>query len=368
MKISQKATVLVIDDETFYIDIIGELLADDYKVIVAKNGQQGLTRAQKEQPDLILLDWLMPDIDGLEVCKQLKNHDRTKDIPVIFLTVKAEIEDEIKGFESGAIDYIRKPMSPPVVKARVKTYIDLKLTQEALNNQNYLLEEKVTQRTEELEQTKDVAINCLASLAETRDNETGFHIRRTQHYVKALAEQLAKNKKFSKVLDKDMIEMMFKSAPLHDIGKVGVKDQILLKPGLLNDEEWQEMKQHATHGVNALERAEALYGTTDFLKVAKEISANHHEKWDGTGYPKGLSGENIPLSGRIMAVADVYDALISKRVYKEAYSHEKSVKIILEMNEEYFDPTIIDAFIEIKDTFAEIAEKFNDKNKELIRL
>ena len=226
-----------------------------------------------------------------------------------------------------------------------------------------MLEQKVAERTAELSQTQDVTIYALASLAETRDNETGNHIRRTQYYVKALAEELAASGTYSNQLDPDTIELLFKSAPLHDIGKVGIPDSILLKPGKLTDEEFDTMKTHSTLGADAIRIAEDIIGNTDtsFLRFAREISATHHEKWDGNGYPLGLSGEDIPLSGRIMAVADVYDALISKRVYKPAFSHEKSRDIILEGSGSHFDPKIVDAFIRIEDTFQSISASYKDE-------
>ncbi len=353
--------VLVVDDETFYIDVLVELLSDDYKVIVAKNGEQALQRVEKDPPDLILLDWVMPGLSGLEVCYRLKSNPKTEDIPIIFLTVRSEVEDEVKGFECGAIDYIRKPMSPPIVKARVRTYMDLYLARRMVEEQKHLLEKKVKERIAELDKTKDVAIHCLASLAETRDNETGYHIMRTQNYVKLLAQELAKKPDYHDILNDQVIDMLFKSAPLHDIGKVGIPDKILNKPGKLDADEWAQMKQHTVYGEQALKRSEDEYGTSEFLRVAKEISLSHHERWDGKGYPQGLAGEEIPLSGRIMAIADVYDALISKRVYKEPFSHEEAVQMILQERGTHFDPAIVDVFEQVQDQFLQIAEQYKDK-------
>jgi putative two-component system response regulator len=355
------AKILVIDDEKFFIDVIVELLNGEYKVSVAMDGEQGLRRAQADPPpDLILLDILMPDKDGYEVCRELKENPATRDIPVIFLTVKSEVVDEVKGFELGAVDYILKPISPPIVKARVATHLALNRARRQLARQNQLLEVKVTERTEELSRTKDVAIYCMASLAETRDAETGKHILRTQNYVRTLARSLKNHPRFRGYLNDEIIEMLYKTSPLHDIGKVGVPDQILLKPGKLDPDEWEEMKMHTVYGHDSLLRAEQVLGTTDFLQMAREIAHTHHERWDGTGYPRGLKGDDIPISGRLMAVADVYDALISFRVYKKAISHEQAVETILQASGSHFDPDIIERFVALQEEFRRIATEHAD--------
>jgi len=357
----QKPRVLVVDDENFYIDVLVNLLKDDYRVSVAKNGDSALKRALgNTPPDLILLDVLMPDIDGYEVCRQLKAEPKTADIPVIFLTVKSEVDDEVRGFELGAVDYIAKPMSPPIVKTRVKNHLMLTQARKILENQKLSLELQVKERTLEVVRTQDVAIFCMASLAETRDNETGNHIRRTQHYVRLLSEYLKTHPAFESYLDDRTINLLFKSAPLHDIGKVGVPDRILLKPGKLNDEEWVIMKQHAEIGHEALLRAESDLGSSSFLQLAREIALTHHERWDGNGYPQGLNGHDIPISGRLMAIADVYDALISKRVYKEPFPHDEAVKLILAEKGTQFDPDIVDAFEQLQSEFQRIAIEFMD--------
>jgi putative two-component system response regulator len=356
-----KVKILVIDDEKFFLDVMVELLNGDYTVSVAMDGEQGLRRAQTDPPpDLILLDILMPDKDGYEVCRELKQNPVTQDIPVIFLTVKSEVNDEVKGFELGAVDYILKPISPPIVKARVATHLALHRAQSQLTHQNQLLEVKVKERTAELSRTKDVAIYCMASLAETRDAETGKHILRTQNYVRTLARGLRKHPRFRDYLDDEIIEMLYKTSPLHDIGKVGVPDQILLKPGKLDPDEWEEMKMHTVYGHDSLLRAEQVLGTTDFLQMAREIAHTHHERWDGTGYPRGLKGDDIPIPGRLMAVADVYDALISFRVYKKAISHEQAVQTIIQASGSHFDPDIVDQFIALQEEFRRIAIEHAD--------
>jgi len=354
--------ILIVDDEHFYINVLVDLLQDSYQISIAKSGETALKRlANFTLPDLILLDVVMPGIDGYEVCRQLKANKRTADIPIIFLTIKGEVDDEIQGFELGAVDYISKPVSPPIVKSRVNNHLILNQSKKLLQEQAKILEQRVKQRTQEISHTQDVAIFCLASLAETRDNETGYHLRRTQHYIRLLAEHLQSHHNFNSYLDDKTIELLFKSAPLHDIGKVGISDSVLLKPGKLNSEEWEEMKQHCEFGYESLLRAEKeLGGGTFFLKIAKEIALSHHERWDGSGYPHGLKGSGIPISGRLMALADVYDALISKRIYKEAFSHEEAVRIIITEKGSHFDPDIVDAFAQLEDKFHLIATEYNN--------
>ncbi|MCL1098925.1 response regulator [Shewanella gelidii] len=354
-------SILIVDDETFYIDVLVELLAGQYKVVVAKNGQQALDRIAKGfEPDLVLLDVVMPEMDGYQVCQALKDSPSTCDIPVIFLTVKSDVDSEIYGFDIGAADYIAKPFSLPIVKARVATHLDLSRAKKRLQAHNLLLEAKVIERTQEISRTQDVAIFCMATVAETRDNETGKHLRRTQHYVRLLANYLSQDPKYQEQLTPTYIDLLYKSAPLHDLGKVGVPDSILLKPSKLTPEEWELMKRHASFGLDALEKAEQEYGSSSFLAVAKEIAFGHHEKWDGSGYPLGISGDAIPLSARLMALADCYDALINRRVYKDAFSYESASEIILEGRGRHFEPAIVDAFIALQPQFIEIAQKFAD--------
>jgi putative two-component system response regulator len=355
---------MVVDDAEANLEILGEILADDYEVVVAMDGFSALEIIREDQPDLILLDIVMPEMDGYEVCARLKADPVTRDIPVVFVTAMGEVADEAKGLALGAIDYLVKPVNPPIVKARVKNHLELKLAKEELLQQNEILEIKVQERTKELALTQDVTIYSMASLAETRDPETGGHIRRTQNYVRALAEQLKGRPRFRDALDARVIELLYKSAPLHDVGKVGVPDAILLKPGKLTVEEFEEMKKHTLYGRDALLSAENVLGTNSFLALAKEIAYTHHEKWDGTGYPQQLTGEDIPLSGRLMALADVYDALISKRVYKPPFGHQKAVDIIREGQGSHFDPVLVECFLEIESTFREIALEYADSEEE----
>ena len=316
----EKSTVLAVDDSPENLTLLCELLSGRYRVKVAADGERALAvaAAPSGAPDLILLDVVMSGMDGYEVCRRLKANPATRDIPVIFLTAKSEIADEKHGLELGAVDYIAKPVSPPIVLARVRTQLSLKASADFLRDKAKYLEAEVAKRTREVMAIQDVTIMALASLAETRDSDTGNHIRRTQFYVKILAEKLKDNPRFSQFLTEPNILRLFKSAPLHDIGKVGIPDRILLKPGRFDAGEFEIMKTHTTLGFNAIEFAERTLGTqVEFLTMAKDIALYHQEKWDGSGYPEGLAGDDIPIPARLMALADVYDALISRRVYKE---------------------------------------------------
>lgn len=358
-----KPTILVVDDSPDNLSLMSELLKATYKVKVANGGERALKIAQSAQPpDLILLDIMMPGMDGHEVCRRLKAESATNAIPVIFLTAKSEAEDERIGIELGAIDYISKPINPPVLLARVRAHLALKTQADFLRNQNDYLEQEVAKRTREVMAIQDVTILALASLAETRDSETGNHIRRTQCYVKLLAEKLRDHPRFAKFLTPDYIETLFKSAPLHDIGKVGIPDRVLLKPGRLDTDEFEIMKTHTTLGRDAIELAERQLGLkVDFLATAKEIAYSHQEKWDGSGYPLGLKGDEIPFSARLMAVADVYDALISARAYKPAMPHLKALEIITQGHGSHFDPDIAEAFLTHHQEFEAIAKEHADR-------
>jgi putative two-component system response regulator len=359
---SERPVVLVVDDTPQNLVLITELLRQDYRMLVANGGERAIKLAEGElRPDLILLDIMMPDMDGYEVLRRLKASPLCAQIPVIFLSAKSEIDDEIKGLQLGAVDYITKPISPPLVQARVKTHLALKASSDFLRDKSAFLEAEVGRRTQQIGSIQDVAVLALSSMAETRDNETGNHILRTQRYVKSLAMQLREHPRFREVLSAEYIDRLFKSAPLHDIGKVGIPDPILLKPAPLSPAEFEVMKTHTTIGYESLVRAEKSLGIEfDFLNLAKEIALSHQEKWDGSGYPKGLVGDAIPVSARLMAVADVYDALISKRVYKEAMSHEQALEIMRRGRGKHFDPDMLDAFFQIEGEFRTIAQAYND--------
>jgi putative two-component system response regulator len=350
--------ILLVDDNTANLQVLRETLDGlGYKLLIAENGQSALEIVRKASPDLILLDIMMPDMDGYEVCRKLKAAASTRHIPVIFLTAMADAEDEARGLSLGAVDYITKPINPELVRARVRNHLELKQYRDSL-------EELVKERTRELQLTQAVMIESLATLAEYRDPETGGHIKRTQNYVKALAVHLKNHPKFRGELTDEMINLLYLSAPLHDMGKVGVRDHILLKPGRLDEAEFHEMQKHTTYGHDALRITEEKLGKSTFLRLAREIAYAHQEKWDGSGYPRGLKAEEIPVSGRLMALADVYDALISKRVYKPPMPHDDAVRIILDGKGRHFDPDVVDAFLELQAVFRNIALTYADFDEE----
>lgn len=355
-------TILVVDDTPEKLSILGELFSAHFRVRVANSGARALVSALREPlPDLILLDVLMPDMDGFAVLEALRVQPLTKDIPVIFVTSMEGPAAEGRGLELGAVDYVTWPIQPRVVLARVRTHLELKHARDLLRDQTRLLEAEVARRMGENLIIQDVSIRALASLAEVRDPETGNHLLRTQGYVRALAVALRDAPHLDAVLTPAYIDVLVKSAPLHDIGKVGVPDSILLKPGPLTPEEWQVMKRHARMGWDAIDHAERDLGqTVAFLEVAKEIAHWHHERWDGTGYPDGLQGEAIPLSARLMAVADVFDALMSRRAYKGPMGAAEAIEMIRKGRGGHFDPAVVDAFERVVDELVAIARRYSD--------
>jgi putative two-component system response regulator len=362
-----RESILIIDDSPEVLMTISGLLKSDYQIRVANRAAVGLQLVVADPPDLILLDVTMPDMDGFAACRRLKADPETRGIPVIFLTGMSDECDQEAGLALGAVDYITKPVSGPILKARVKGHMNIKLTTDFINDKNQFLVSQVSKRARELEHIQDVTILALASVAETRDNETGHHIHRTQHYVLLLAEHLQRHPRFSLSLTRSNIDLIFKSAPLHDIGKVGIPDHILLKPGKFTPEEFEQMKRHAALGMEALTRAERATGrTAPFLQMAKEIAWAHHEKWDGSGYPRGLAGEHIPISARLMALADVYDALISPRIYKCAMSHQEATRIIANGRGSHFDPDVVDAFLALGDAFRHVTQRYRDEAEQSI--
>ncbi|MGR9051296.1 MAG: HD domain-containing phosphohydrolase [Gammaproteobacteria bacterium] len=356
-----KAQILAADDQADNRLILNEILSPHYRVRLLANGSELLEQLRKDpSADLILLDVVMPGIDGFEVCKRLKQMPEIMNIPVIFLTSLDNCADEEYGLSIGAEDFIHKPFSEPVILARIRNQLRISDMARQLRIRNEVLEAKISERTQALIAAQSATITAFCSLAETRDNETGNHIARTQHYVKALAEALRQHAIYDAELTDEDILLMFKSAPLHDIGKVGIPDAILNKRGGLSPDEWSIMKRHCQIGADVIGQAETQMGTNGFLRYAREIALCHHEKWDGTGYPNALRGDRIPLSARLMAVADVYDALISRRCYKIPFSHKQTVDMILAEEGKHFDPLIVDVFAKMTQRFAEIAERFKD--------
>ena len=363
----QAPTVLIVDDSPENLTVLSELLAPHFRVRAANSGARALqVAASHPRPDLVLLDIMMPDMDGYAVLAHLKTEAATSGIPVIFVTAMDALDDEEKGLELGAVDYITKPVQPGIVLARVRTQIELKRARDRLKGQNEYLEAEVQRRMEENLVIQDVSIRALARLAESRDLETGNHLRRTQYYVRQLALHLREHPRFAAVLTPPFIDLLTKSAPLHDIGKVGIPDSILLKPGPLTPEEWVVMRTHPKLGSDAIELAEMdMEHPVAFLAVAKEIAHSHHEKWDGSGYPDALKGDAIPVSARLMALADVFDALASKRVYKAAMPVDRAGEIIMEGRGKHFDPAVVDAFLAERKAFEDILARYADTEEVL---
>ncbi|SBT10153.1 Response regulator containing a CheY-like receiver domain and an HD-GYP domain [Candidatus Accumulibacter aalborgensis] len=358
-------TILIVDDTPENLTVLGELLQPTYRVQAAVSGQRALQIAAAEpRPDLILLDVMMPEMDGYVVLEKLREDARTRDIPVIFVTAMNTTEDERIGLHRGAVDYIAKPIRPAIVLARVHTQLELKQARDLLRSQNVVLEAEIERRLNENLLIQEVSIHALAHLAEIRDLETGNHLRRTQKYVWTLARKLQSHPRFADVLSDRDVELLARSAPLHDIGKVGIPDYILLKPGKLTAEEWEIMKTHSRLGYEAIEQAERdADKQVEFLALAKEITRWHHEKWDGSGYPDGLAGDAIPVSARLMALADVFDALTCRRVYKPPMPFAQASAIIVADRGRQFDPDVVDAFLSIFDQFQAIAEHYRDSGE-----
>jgi putative two-component system response regulator len=362
------ATILLVDDSD-NLTLLGDLLKNHYKTVeTVSYGKKALERAQSSSlpPDIILIDITIPKVEGYELCEQLKTDSSTRDIPILFLVEKNDLPDEGYVFEVGAEDYITKPINTATVLARIKTHLELKQLKAITDNQVLLIESKVQERTTNLMVTQYAAIYAMGYLSGTRENITGNHIWRNQHYVKALAEKLRAHPRFSDFLNDDsIIEMLFMTAPLHDIGNVGIPDRILLKPGRLTPDEFEIVKNHTQIGQNVIHQTERDFGIDiPILKFAKEIIYCHHEKWDGSGYPEGLTGNSIPIPARIAAIADVYDALIRRLVYKPPMQHEQAVKIILEGRGTHFDPDMVDAFHEIHEDFQRIAHTYADSEQD----
>jgi len=356
-----RATILIVDDGPENLAVLAGILQPDYRVRAANSGHRALEIVSQDPlPDLILLDIMMPGMDGHEVFRRLRADPRTRAIPVLFVTALDMPQDEEKGLDLGAVDYIVKPLRAPVLLARVRTQLELKRARDWLRDKNAWLEAEVASRMRENQLIQDVSIHALARLAEIRDPETGNHLRRTQEYVRTLACRLRDHPRFRPMTDRT-IDLLAKSAPLHDIGKVGIPDHILLKPGKLTPDEWEVMKTHAALGAQAIERAkqDAVH-PVEFLDLAQEIAHHHHERWDGSGYPDGLSGDAIPISARLMALADVFDALVSVRVYKPAMSFADARAIIESQRGAHFDPDVVDAFVASFDTFIAIAGRYRD--------
>lgn len=335
-----KQTILVVDDEPANIDLLVDCLKDDFNIKAATRGQRALNIARSgTPPDMILLDIMMPEMDGFDVCQRLKADLTTRHIPIIFITAKIGIEDEIKGLDLGAVDYIAKPISPPIVRARVQTQL-------ALHDQNRVLDAKVREQTAQLHETRLQIIRRLGRAAEYKDNETGLHVIRMSHYAAILARATG--------MDERNVELLLNAAPMHDIGKIGIPDCILQKPGKLTRGEWDVMRTHAQIGADIIGES----ADSELLEMARTVALTHHEKWDGSGYPHGLTGDDIPRTGRIVAIADVFDALTSVRPYKPAWPVEKATDLLRESSGNHFDPALVPAFLEAMPEILEIRQRY----------
>lgn len=352
-------TILIVDDSKTDMLLIKTMLLD-YALLFAYDGMEAM-EIVKNNPniDIIILDLNMPKMNGFEVLQALKINEAYKDITTLILTNYDECENEIRGLDLGAVDYIRKPLNLESLRKRIEVHISLRKARKYIEEQNLILEERVSIRTRELVMTRDVTIHALIGLLEVRNIESSNHTKRTQWMMKILCEHLKTKQKYADILEDEYITELFQTAPLHDIGKVGIPDKILLKPGKLDSEEFEIMKKHTTYGVEALTHDFNPENVTTFIRTAIEIVGTHHEKFDGTGYPHGLKAEEIPLCGRLMAIIDVYDALTSKRVYKPAFPHEEALEIILSERGKHFDPSLIDAFIEIEKDIQQIRYKYD---------
>lgn len=367
-------TILIVDDEPINLSVLSRLLGPRYEVRACKSGQQALEAAARDpRPDLVLLDVLMPGMDGYEILSRLRDDPQTRDIPVIFVTALGGDQDEERGLGLGAVDYIAKPISSAIVLARVRAQLELKRARDRLQTQNDWLEAEVARRMSENLLIQDLSLGLIAELTETRDADTGNHILRTQAYVGILARRLQSHPGHAAELDDVSLTRIVKASPLHDVGKIAIPDSILLKPGSLTAAEWEVMQTHARIGGDVIRRAieKTLHVTASgshagkpeslaFLEVAGIIAETHHERWDGSGYPDGLAGGDVPLPGRLMALADVYDALVTPRVYKDPWPLDKAAGLILEERGSHFDPDVVDAFAAARDEFEAVHVELAD--------
>jgi len=351
--LEKRSSLLIVDDTPDNITVLTGVLSGIYKIRAATSGSKALTICLgANPPDLILLDIMMPIMDGFEVCKQLKNDVRLRDIPVIFISALTETLDKVKAFTSGGVDYITKPFEPEEVRARVATHLKLRSYQ-------VYLEELVNEKVREISESQLSTIFALARLSESRDHDTGAHLERVQSFCRILAETLCRNEKYRTEIDANFIRNISNASILHDIGKVSIPDAVLLKPGRLDAQEFSTMKTHTVIGENTLLEVTRLYPGNSFITMGAYVARSHHERWDGAGYPDGIAASTIPLAARIMAIADVYDALRSKRCYKEAMNRDQAQAIIVQGQGSQFDPILVDVFKSIESEFDRVWQSLN---------
>jgi putative two-component system response regulator len=361
--------ILVVDDNAMNRDLLSRrLVQQGYRVDVAEDGGTALKMLTKQRFGLVLLDIMMPEMDGYQVLERMKSDAGLRHVPVIVITAVDDVQSAVKCIELGAEDHLPKPFNPVLLRARVGACLEKRRLheqeekyREQLEGYNTELEDRVREQVEELSSAQLAAIFAMSKLAESKDPETGAHLERMREYSRVLSGHLSnKSPRHKGVVDDAFVDTIYSASPLHDIGKVGVADHILLKPGKLDPDEWVVMKTHSTIGAETLRAVHEHHPGNDFILMGIDIAECHHEKWDGTGYPNGLAGEQIPLSARIVALGDVYDALTSKRCYKDAFSHERSRDIILEGRGSHFDPAVVDAFLETEGEFVRIRMHYQD--------
>jgi putative two-component system response regulator len=365
----EKHKILVAEDIPENRKVLSLFLSElGFSVIEAENGRKALEAVMSNNPDIVILDIMMPEMTGIEVCRVLKSNPETKIIPVVIITALSDEQNHLKAIEAGADDFLSKPFNIHFLRARIKSLLALKLMSDMNRRYQEMLKKSNVELLQRLISTQEITIIALAKLAEFRDPETGEHLERMREYGKLLATKLRELPRYNKGISDEFVENLYKSMPLHDIGKVGIPDRILLKPGKLTEEEFEVMKKHTIIGGDTLKAAIELAGVEkSFLDTGKEIAYYHHERWDGKGYPEGLEGEDIPLSARITAIADVYDALTSKRVYKDEIPHEKACDIILYESKGYFDPDLLSVFSEFESGFKEIKKRYRDVGSRMIK-
>ncbi len=364
----QKANILIVDDTPANLRLLGGMLVKQgYKSRPVPNGALALQAVESEPPDLILLDINMPGINGYEVCGRLKADERFRDIPVIFISALGETEDKLRAFSAGGVDYVSKPFQFEEVEARISTHLKLRMLQRELEKHNRHLSELVAEQVKEISEAQHATIFALAKLAEAKDEDTGAHLLRVRQYCREMTTWLLRENVFPGLIDDVFLEIIEWASPLHDIGKVAIPDAVLLKRGPLTPEEWKTMKTHATAGAQTLESVLVSYPRNSFVKMGVEIARSHHERWDGSGYPEGLSGEDIPLAARIFTIADQYDALRSARPYKPPFDHEKTVRILVEGDGRtlpvHFDPRVHHAFRQVEKELKNIWDRFVENEK-----
>ena len=364
--------MLVVDDNEMNRDLLLRRLDSmGFSLYSAADGEEALAMLESHHIDLVLLDIMMPVMDGYEVLAAMQQDPEMSKVPVVMITALDDVESAVRCIDMGAVDYVTKPFNPTLLKARVNACLEQKHIhdledryREQIERHNQSLAEQVQLQVRELSEAQLSTIFAMSKLAESRDPETGEHLERMREYCKVLSEQMSRMPRYRSIIDRDFVDNIYAASPLHDIGKVGVDDRVLMKPGKLTPDEWLMMKRHPVIGAETLREVDRTHPGNNFIRTGIDIAEGHHEKWDGSGYPNGLRGEEIPLVARILALGDVYDALTSKRCYKEAFSHQKSRTIIFEGRGSHFDPDVVAAFMETEEEFQRIRREFDDPDSD----